>query len=71
MADAGGGPAGGAGSHGAAGLDGDLRDQVRASGWVLSHPVMQGTASATGMRAEGIRIQGAAEVMERLFLFAR
>jgi len=32
---------------GLADLVGDLRDQVPTEGWVLSHPVMQGTASPT------------------------
>jgi len=30
---------------GLADSDGDLRDQVPTLGWVLSHPVMPGTAS--------------------------
>jgi len=47
---------------GLADSDGDLRDQVPTGGWVLSHPVMQGTASPTTLhhpRAEGWRIRSA------------
>ena len=55
-------PADPAGWLGLADSDGDLRDQVPTGGWVLSHPVMQGTASPTTLhhpRAEGWRIRSA------------